>query len=89
MQFVFNDCYIYLALYLAKRGSSWKLRLSSLKQMAPLFTAFDNDKSTWTDKIQNWYQSLMINMKPLRRTATILDYSKLLFNQYVLEHYKS
>ena len=31
MQFVFTDCYSYLALYLAIRGGNWKLRLSSLK----------------------------------------------------------
>ena len=69
------------------------------------------NKSTWTDKLQNRYQSadppvfmnllpwvpevviidamFMINMKPLRRTVTIIDYSKLLFNQYALEHYKA
>ena len=35
--------YSYLALYLAIRGSNWKLCLSRLKQMAPLFAAFDHD----------------------------------------------
>ena len=55
------------------------------------------NKSTWTDKLQNRYHvpevviidaMFMINMKPLRRTVTIIDYSKLLFNQYALEHHK-
>lgn len=42
-RFVFRDGYSYIGLYLAIRGSNWKLRLSSLKRMAPLFAAFDWD----------------------------------------------
>ena len=41
VQFVFSDCYCYITLYLAVRGSNWNLCLYSLKQMAPLFAVLD------------------------------------------------
>ena len=41
VQYVFQDCYCYITLYLALDGSNWDLRVSSLKQMAPLFAVLD------------------------------------------------
>ena len=38
-QFIFKDCLAYIALYLAIRCKNWKLRVSALKLMAPLFAA--------------------------------------------------
>ena len=69
-----------------------------------------SNKSNWTDKLQQCYQSVepnvivsslpwvpqtaiidamfIINTRPLRRTTTISEYVKLLFNQHILEHFK-
>ena len=41
VDFVVKDCFVYIALYTAIRGRDWKLRVASLKLMAPLFYAFD------------------------------------------------
>ena len=40
-QFVFEDCYAYVCLYIAIRSSKWNLRMGAMKSMAALFTAFD------------------------------------------------
>ena len=42
VQFVYVDAMAYAGLYLAMCGGEWHLRMSSLKTMAPLFTAFDH-----------------------------------------------
>ena len=41
MHFVFEDFFSYFCLYISIRTSNWKLRMSSLKNIAPLFTAYD------------------------------------------------
>ena len=43
VNFVFVNCCSYVTLYLVIRGRDWKLHVSSLKQIAPSFAAFDCD----------------------------------------------
>ena len=43
-QFVFQDCFAYISLYLAMRSGKWNLRMAAIKSMAALFTAFDRAK---------------------------------------------
>ncbi len=40
-QFIFADCFAYIQLYIAVRCQNWHLRVSALKLMAPLFSAYD------------------------------------------------
>ena len=42
MQFAFVDAMAYVGLFLALRSGDWQLRMYSVKQMAPLFIAFDH-----------------------------------------------
>ena len=39
--FIFRDMLSYLSLHLSMRSGLWKLRLSGMKSMAPMFVAFD------------------------------------------------
>lgn len=41
--FVFKNCYAYVALFMSIQGSNWDLRVASLKYMLPLFAAFNRD----------------------------------------------
>lgn len=40
-EFVHKHCFSYVALYLSFRSSNWYLRIAALKNLAPLFHAFD------------------------------------------------
>ena len=41
INFLLHDCQAYVGLYIAIRGGMWALRMASLKEMCPVFTAFD------------------------------------------------
>ena len=40
-QFVFQDCFAYVTLYLAIHGGKWDLQMAAIKSMAALFNAFE------------------------------------------------
>ena len=39
--FVFRNCFAYITLFLSLRGCNWTLHTASLKEMTPVFAAFD------------------------------------------------
>lgn len=39
--YITEDCFAYIALFIAVRYKNWKLRTASIKEMAAIFTAFD------------------------------------------------
>ncbi len=41
-QFVFEDAFAYINLYIALRSRNWELRLACLKLMAPIFSAYEH-----------------------------------------------
>ncbi len=59
--FLFKNCYSYILLYLALRGSNWNLQIAGLKMMVPMMAAFD----------RNVYQRIIPN-----HLADILIYPK-------------
>lgn len=40
-QFIAEDCFAYIALFIALRYHNWDLRMGSLKMLVPVFSAFD------------------------------------------------
>ena len=56
-QFVFIDAMAYICLFIAIRSGDWHLRTGSLKQMAPVFTAFDHP--TYQKLISNHISDLL------------------------------
>ena len=40
-QFVFVDCFAYIALFTGIRYRNWELRVGSIKQLAAVFSAYD------------------------------------------------
>lgn len=57
VQFVFVDAMAYISLYLAMRSGNWHLRMCSMKNMAPVFTAFDHP--TYQKLISNHLSDLV------------------------------
>ena len=43
IDFAFKNCFSYISLFLSVCGSNWNLCVASLKEMTPLFAAFDQD----------------------------------------------
>ena len=63
IQFVFTDAMAYISLFLAIRSGDWHLRLHSLKQMGPIFSAFDH--LTYQKLIANHIAEIQIMPEPI------------------------
>lgn len=61
VQFVFVDAMAHVALFFAIRSGDWHLRMWRMKNMAPLFTAFDH--TTYQKLISNHIHDLL-NLPP-------------------------
>ena len=86
-QFLLEDCLAYIGLYLAVRCHKWKLRVSSLKQMAPLFSAYDRihyqrliphhlaDLKTFPSKILDCFEAgaFSVSLTGVKGHSTALD----------------
>lgn len=65
-RFLKEDCFCYIQLWIAMRTGNWNLRLGALKEMGPLFHAFDR---------QNYSKMIPIHLSQMHGLPTyILDH---------------
>ena len=58
-QYVFHDCFVYVALHLAIRSGKWDLRTAAIISMAALFTAYNRPTCNYQKLIAQHINDLL------------------------------
>ena len=71
------------------RKSTWTDKLESQYKTALPSIVTNHLPEGWTPQAAIAHAMFLINTRPLRRTNTLMEYTKLLFDCFILEHFRA